>query len=71
MKRVLIVCLIVFMFLSVVLYFYDMYMFSVMRKNKKNKKKKTLSGFLAKYANSSLIEKEESAWFEEAKEWLL
>ena len=37
MKRVLIVCLIVFMVLSVVLYFYDMYMFSVMRKNKKNK----------------------------------
>ena len=38
MKRVLIVCLIVFMILSVVLYFYDMYMFNVMRKNKKNKK---------------------------------
>lgn len=35
---------------------------------KKNKKKKSLSGFLSKYANLDLLEKEENAWFEEAKE---
>ena len=49
MKRVLIVCLIVFMILSVVLYFYDMYMFSVMRKNKKNKKNKEKYLFSVRY----------------------
>ena len=49
MKRVLIVCLIVFMVLSVVLYFYDMYMFSVMRKNKKNKKYKEKYLFSVRY----------------------
>lgn len=49
MKRVLIVCLIVFMVLSVVLYFYDMYMFSVMRKNKKNKKNKEKYLFSVRY----------------------
>ena len=35
---------------------------------KKSKKKKSLAGFLAKYANQKLIEKEDNAWFEEAKE---
>ena len=35
---------------------------------KKSKKKKSLAGFLAKYANKKLIEKEDNAWFEEAKE---
>lgn len=49
MKRVLIVCLIVFMVLSVVLYFYDMYMFNVMRKNKKNKKNKEKYLFSVRY----------------------
>ena len=49
MKRVLIVCLIVFMILSVVLYLYDMYMFSVMRKNKKNKKNKEKYLFSVRY----------------------
>ena len=49
MKRVLIVCLIVFMILSVVLYFYDMYMFNVMRKNKKNKKNKEKYLFSVRY----------------------
>lgn len=37
-------------------------------KQKKAKKKKSLAGFLAKYANPSLIEKEENIWLEEAKE---
>ena len=37
------------MFLSVVLYFYDMYMFSVMRKNKKNKKNKEKYLFSVRY----------------------
>jgi len=49
MKRVLIVCLIVFMVLSVVLYFYDMYMFNVMRNNKKNKKNKEKYLFSVRY----------------------
>lgn len=33
---------------------------------KKAKKKKSIAGFLAKYANSSLMEKEENVWLEEA-----
>ena len=37
-------------------------------KQKKAKKKKSLAGFLSKYANPSLIEKEENIWLEEAKE---
>ena len=37
-------------------------------KQKKAKKRKSLAGFLAKYANPSLIEKEENIWLEEAKE---
>ena len=37
-------------------------------KQKKAKKKKSIAGFLAKYANPSLIEKEENIWLEEAKE---
>ena len=32
----------------------------------KAKKKKSIAGFLAKYANPSLIEKEENVWLEEA-----
>lgn len=35
---------------------------------KKSKKKKSLAGFLSKYANKELIETENNAWFEEAKE---
>ena len=35
---------------------------------KKVKKKKSLAGFLSKYANPNLIEKEENIWLEEAKE---
>ena len=35
---------------------------------KKSKKKKSLAGFLSKYANNKLIEKENNVWFEEAKE---
>lgn len=34
----------------------------------KKKNKKSLSGFLSKYANSDLIEREKNAWYEEAKE---
>lgn len=37
-------------------------------KQKKIKKKKSIAGFLAKYANPNLIEKEENIWLEEAKE---
>ena len=33
---------------------------------KKAKKKKSIAGFLAKYANPSLMEKEENVWLEEA-----
>ena len=35
---------------------------------KKTKKKKSVAGFLADYAKPSLIEKEDKAWMEEAKE---
>ena len=35
-------------------------------KNKKNKK--SLSGFLSKYANKELIKEEENVWYKEAKE---
>lgn len=34
----------------------------------KSKKKKSCAGFLAQYANQSLIGKEENVWLEEAKE---
>lgn len=37
-------------------------------KQKKIKRKKSIAGFLAKYANPSLIEKEGDIWLEEAKE---
>ena len=36
--------------------------------SKKNKKKKSLSGVLSKYADLKLIEKEENIWYKEAKE---
>lgn len=35
-------------------------------KPQKVKKKKSIAGFLAKYANPSLMEKEENVWIEEA-----
>lgn len=35
-------------------------------KPQKVKKKKSIAGFLAKYANQSLMEKEENVWLEEA-----
>ncbi len=35
-------------------------------KPQKVKKKKSIAGFLAKYANPSLMEKEENVWLEEA-----
>ena len=37
--------------------------------NKTNKKKKSLSGILSKYADTTLMEKEEKIWYEEAQEW--
>ena len=37
--------------------------------SKKKKSKKSLSGFLSKYANIDLISKEENVWYEEANEW--
>ena len=37
-------------------------------KQKKTKKKKSMAGFLAKYANPSLIEKEDNIWLEETQE---
>lgn len=46
----------------------EVLIFPVDNEKKKGKKKKSLSGFLAKYANSDLIEREENVWFEEAKE---
>ncbi len=36
--------------------------------NKTNKKKKSLSGILSKYADTTLMEKEEKIWYEEAQE---
>lgn len=35
---------------------------------RKRKNKKSLSGFLAEYANTNLISKESDVWYEEAKE---
>lgn len=46
----------------------EVLVFPINEQNKKRKTKKSLSGFLSKYANSSLIGKEENAWLEEAKE---
>ena len=37
-------------------------------KQKKTKKKKSMAGFLAKYANPSLTEKEDNIWLEETQE---
>ncbi len=49
MKRTLIVCLIVFVILCIIFYFYDMFMFNVMRKNKKSKKNKEKYLFSVRY----------------------
>lgn len=46
----------------------EILIFPIEEKEQRNKKKKSLSGFLSKYANESLIDKEENVWFEEAKE---
>ncbi len=46
----------------------EILIFPIDEQIKTNKKKKSLSGFLSKYANSNLIQKEENVWFEEAKE---
>lgn len=46
----------------------EILIFPIDEKEKKRKSKKSLSGFLAKYAKPNLIEKEENVWLEEAKE---
>lgn len=46
----------------------EILVFPIEDNKKKLKKKKSLAGFLSKYANPSLMEKEENVWMEEAKE---
>lgn len=46
----------------------EILIFPLEESEKKSKKKKSISGFLSKYANPELIEKEENIWIEEAKE---
>ena len=46
----------------------EILIFPIEEKEKKKKKKKSLSGYLSEYANPNLIQEEETAWEEEAKE---
>lgn len=46
----------------------EILVFPVDEKTKNKKKKKSLSGFLSKYADKNLIEKEENIWYNKAKE---
>lgn len=46
----------------------EILIFPIEEKKKENKKKKSIAGFLSKYANPDLIEKEENIWIEEARE---
>ena len=46
----------------------EILIFPVEESKMKIKKKKSLAGFLSKYANPDLIKKENNVWFEEAKE---
>lgn len=46
----------------------EILIFPIEGSKKKAKKKKSLAGFLSKYANTKLIEKEDEIWFEEARE---
>ena len=46
----------------------EILIFPLDEQDKKTKNKKSLSGFLSKYANPDLINKEENVWLEEAKE---
>lgn len=46
----------------------EILIFPIEENKTKNKKRKSLAGFLAEYANPKLIGKEENAWLEEAKE---
>lgn len=46
----------------------EVLIFPLEEEKKKKKIKKSLSGFLSKYAKPDLIEKEENVWLEEAKE---
>ena len=46
----------------------EILIFPIEEKTKKIKKKKSIAGFLSKYAKPSLIEKEENTWLEEANE---
>lgn len=48
----------------------EVLIFPVIENKEKDKKsKKSLAGSLSKYANKELIEKENVAWMEAAKEW--
>lgn len=46
----------------------EILIFPVEEPKTKNKKKKSIAGYLSKYANPNLIEREENVWIEEAKE---
>ncbi len=46
----------------------EIFVLPIEEKKNKAKKKKSIAGFLAKYANPSLMEKEEGVWIEEARE---
>ena len=46
----------------------EILIFPIEENKKKTKRKKSLAGFLSKYANTKLIEKENNIWYEEAKE---
>lgn len=46
----------------------EILIFPVEETKKQNKRKKSIAGFLSKYANPDLINKEENIWMEEAKE---
>lgn len=46
----------------------EILIFPVEEPKTKSKKKRSIAGYLSKYANPDLIEKEENVWIEEAKE---
>lgn len=46
----------------------EILIFPVEETKNKNRRKKSIAGFLSKYANPDLIKKEQNIWLEEAKE---
>jgi len=46
----------------------EILVFPIEDNKKKTKRKKSYAGFLSKYANLNLIEKEKEVWYKEAKE---